>query len=84
MSKAKSNEFVVDFDSGSHTLPNLLRTYAWREKNVVFSGYTRGHLLVGKTRFVLKVNEQADAKKILHDVIKKVKSDLSSLKKAIK
>lgn len=78
-----SEKALLEFEKGSHTLPNLLRIYAWKEKNVTFAGYKRDHLLIGKTTFILKTKKE-DASKVLKRVIQAVKKDVAALKKAIK
>lgn len=77
-----SDKVTLEFEKGSHTIPNLLRIYAWREKGVVFAGYNRDHLLVGKTTFILRTKGN-DAMKTLKNIIKAVKEDIAKFKKAI-
>ena len=70
----------------TETLTHILCNYLQKEKEIEFAGYRRTHFLEeNDIHCILKIytKETIEPKDLLHNVIQKIKDDISILKKCI-
>ena len=80
MANKNAKEIILeDFD---YTVPEMVKNYLWRDKNITFAGYSKQHLQDNK--IVMYIRAKDDVDKILKNTISVLKKDISSLLKAVK
>ncbi len=73
--KQDKEMWVIEIDSGQHTLPNLLRKALWDDPSVSLAAYEKSHPYVGVPRLVVKAK---DPKKALIGAIKRTRDQVDS------
>ena len=73
----------LQLNEGDHTLGNLISDGLKQHKKVKFAGYNSPHLLDTKIIFHYELNEKANIKHIIRDVIDKYMDTFETLNKLI-
>jgi DNA-directed RNA polymerase subunit L len=80
LAKTKS-KLTFEIKGEDHTFCNLLRNELWNEKNVISSGYTIKHPLVGVPKFIAETSS-GDVKTALESTAKSMKKMADDFQKA--
>lgn len=68
------NTIIVNIEGAKHTIPNLLRTNLWEDKDVTFAAYEKRHPLVGNTKVLVKAKDpEASFKRAVKKTVDQVK-----------
>lgn len=73
---------VVEVDNT--TVANLLEKELWNDSHVKISGQSINHPLVKKSVLIVETDGKESAKDAVEAAIKKIKKDVSQIKKAFK
>ncbi len=80
ISKSK-NRVVFTLEGEGHTFCNILRDEMWEEKDVIASGYSIKHPLVGIPKFVAET-KSSDVTSALESTSKSIKKMAEDFKKS--
>ncbi len=77
--KIDSNTIAFEIEGMRHTIPNLLRTKLWEEKDVDFAAYEKKHPYVGNPRIIVR---SKNPQKSLQNAIKTAEAEIEEFRKA--
>lgn len=77
--KKEEIKFKIIGKEDHHSIGNLLRNEAFKNKEVVFAAYKKEHPLTDESIFILKTNGKT-AKSVLKGILKSLSSQINDLK----
>ncbi len=73
----------IELIGEDHTMANLIAKYAIKTPGVTYASYTISHPLVSNPVIVITTDGSKKPIDVLEEVLKKIRSDLGELRKAV-